>query len=513
MPDIGGERSLAFLICSSWLVACGGRSAGPDEPFIVGPGPGDAAGAAGSGGAGTGGAGGTLGASPEPEPPAADTCTDGILDGDEADIDCGGSRCGVCRAGATCHIDTDCEGRCLGGLCQQATCEDGVHNGGELGPDCGGPCGRCPVILEPCDCPSNERLQPLACGGVDLWAAFSSADGATLVYAQNGETYRWDAATGGPSLLHPEASIAALSADGQALLLRLETSEIYELWRPGEMARVLPGPSARGMSDDARSVLFYDEAGRAATLWTDGLSLGVGVRVSPSSFDFPRALSADGRAVVGTRYVSDDSGGYERPFRWTQAGVEVLEALPAGAVHGTAVATSGDGSVLAGWVSSSRDWASASIFRWSANGGFVEVAMSPLVPGLPFPPPLLSADGSVLVGTLGAAPDPGFSRAFRWSEAEGLLVLGGETPSQASFVSADGRVIVGSRFPDDGTTRWFVWSSTRGLRDLATAVADAGADISGWTFESAAVLSADGRVLYGMGQCGGQRAAYRALLD
>jgi uncharacterized membrane protein len=509
MPDIGGERSLAFLICTAWLVACGGRSAGPDDPPSVGSG--DAAGAAGSGGAGTGGAGGTLGASPEPDPSPGGTCADGILDADEADIDCGGSRCGVCPTGATCHIDTDCEGRCLDGLCQQPTCEDGVHNGGELGPDCGGPCGRCPVILERCDCPSNDRLQPLACGGVDLWAAFSSADGATLVYSQNGETYRWDAATGGPLLLHPEASIAALSADGQAMLLRLEPSGTYELWRPGEMARVLPGPSARGMSDDARSVLFYDEDGRAATLWTDGLSLGVGVRVSPSSFDFPRALSADGRAVVGTRYVSDDSGGYERPFRWTPAGVEVLEPLPAGAVHGTAVATSGDGSVLAGWVSPSRDSATASIFRWSADRGFLEIAMSPLVPA--FPPPLLSADGSVLVGTLGAEPDPSFERAFRWSEADGLLVLGGDTQSRASFMSADGRVIVGFRLPDDGTTRLFVWSSTLGLRDLATAVADAGTDVSGWTFESVAALSADGRVLYGMGQCGGQRAAYRAVLD
>jgi uncharacterized membrane protein len=265
------------------------------------------------------------------------------------------------------------------------------------------------------------------------------------------------------------------------------------------------------MSDDARSVLFYDEDGRAATLWRDGLSLGVGVRVSPASFDFPRALSADGNVVVGTRYVSDDTGGYERPFRWTEAGVEVLEPLPAGAAHGTAVATSGDGAVLAGWVSPSRDWASASIFRWSADRGFLEIARSPVVPA--FPPPLLSADGSVLAGTLGAEPDPGFERAFRWSEAEGLLVLGGDTQSRAIFMSADGRVIVGHRFPDDGTTRLFVWSTSLGLRDLATAVADAGADASGWTFESAAALSADGRVLYGMGQCGGQRAAYRAVLE
>lgn len=49
------------------------------------------------------------------------TCSDGIKNQDEINIDCGG----VCS-------------KC-------ATCNDGIQNQGETGIDCGGPCGTCPI--------------------------------------------------------------------------------------------------------------------------------------------------------------------------------------------------------------------------------------------------------------------------------------------------------------------------------------------------------------------------------
>ncbi|MCB0638625.1 MAG: T9SS type A sorting domain-containing protein, partial [Lewinella sp.] len=49
------------------------------------------------------------------------TCDDGIQNGDEEGVDCGGSYCDVCP-----------------------TCDDGIQNGDELGVDCGGSCGPCP---------------------------------------------------------------------------------------------------------------------------------------------------------------------------------------------------------------------------------------------------------------------------------------------------------------------------------------------------------------------------------
>jgi hypothetical protein len=117
-------------------------------------------------------------------------CSDGVLNGPEIDIDCGGSNCAPCADGRRCGGDADCasevcvnqrcappavgDGRingtetgrdcggpsappcgdfsiclfhrdcesdvCLRGLCQKASCDDGTQNQGEVGPDCGGPC-------------------------------------------------------------------------------------------------------------------------------------------------------------------------------------------------------------------------------------------------------------------------------------------------------------------------------------------------------------------------------------
>ncbi len=57
-----------------------------------------------------------------PDCPACPTCTDGILNGNETDVDCGGPDCPACP-----------------------TCSDGIQNGDETGVDCGGsscpPCG------------------------------------------------------------------------------------------------------------------------------------------------------------------------------------------------------------------------------------------------------------------------------------------------------------------------------------------------------------------------------------
>lgn len=52
---------------------------------------------------------------------SAGTCSDGIKNQDETNVDCGGV-CSVCL-----------------------TCSDGIQNQNETGIDCGGPCGKCPI--------------------------------------------------------------------------------------------------------------------------------------------------------------------------------------------------------------------------------------------------------------------------------------------------------------------------------------------------------------------------------
>jgi hypothetical protein len=75
-------------------------------------------------------------------------CADGIQDGDETDVDCGGATCAPCAVGKHCSVtrrDCTLEGLCLDGTCRAPTCSDGVRDGTETAIDCGGSCGPCPV--------------------------------------------------------------------------------------------------------------------------------------------------------------------------------------------------------------------------------------------------------------------------------------------------------------------------------------------------------------------------------
>lgn len=92
------------------------------------------------------------------------TCSDGIANGGESDVDCGGlGACGPCGAGRECSNWYDCESHVCGedGLCQEPTCDDGALNGDETGVDCGGPlCGAC-APGRPCD--SSEDCTTFIC--------------------------------------------------------------------------------------------------------------------------------------------------------------------------------------------------------------------------------------------------------------------------------------------------------------------------------------------------------------
>ena len=78
-----------------------------------------------------------------------ETCSDGIQNGDETSVDCGGPDCDACP---TCtdgiqngtETGVDCGGDC--DLCP--TCDDGVQNGTETGIDCGGECAICVTSVE-----------------------------------------------------------------------------------------------------------------------------------------------------------------------------------------------------------------------------------------------------------------------------------------------------------------------------------------------------------------------------
>src|SRR6187200_355580 len=60
-------------------------------------------------------------ASPPP-PPSGPTCTDGLKNGSETDVDCGGGLCPRCADGKVCQLPNDCSsGTCTGGRCALTT--------------------------------------------------------------------------------------------------------------------------------------------------------------------------------------------------------------------------------------------------------------------------------------------------------------------------------------------------------------------------------------------------------
>ncbi len=67
-------------------------------------------------------------------------CNNNIQDGDETDVDCGGS-CDACLIGKTCFSDYDCYSRnCMNTICTESSCDNGKEDGTEEGVDCGGNC-------------------------------------------------------------------------------------------------------------------------------------------------------------------------------------------------------------------------------------------------------------------------------------------------------------------------------------------------------------------------------------
>lgn len=95
------------------------------------------------------------------------TCTDGVMNGNETGVDCGGPDCPACP---TCNdgiqngneTGIDCGGSCTPCV-TPPTCTDGVMNGNETGVDCGGPdCPACPTCN---DGIMNGNETGIDCGG------------------------------------------------------------------------------------------------------------------------------------------------------------------------------------------------------------------------------------------------------------------------------------------------------------------------------------------------------------
>ena len=61
------------------------------------------------------------------------SCSDGVRNGGEGDVDCGGSCAAKCTVGKTCAKGSDCaSSSCAAGVCAAPSCSDGILNGAEV---------------------------------------------------------------------------------------------------------------------------------------------------------------------------------------------------------------------------------------------------------------------------------------------------------------------------------------------------------------------------------------------
>ena len=117
---------------------------------------------------------------------APETCADNVYTEGEADTDCGGDVCAPCGAGEACQEAGDClHGVCVDNICLAPQCGDQLKNGTETDVDCGGSCGPCQqgmVCQSPLDCESGVCktfvCAPSSCGNgvVDVDAAETDVD-------------------------------------------------------------------------------------------------------------------------------------------------------------------------------------------------------------------------------------------------------------------------------------------------------------------------------------------------
>jgi hypothetical protein len=121
-------------------------------------------------------------------PPVYPTwCSDGVRDGDETDVDCGG-HCAPCGPRMGCLVDADCSktaagcdltsGGCycdaVAFICVHSHCFDHVEDGDESAGDCGG--ATCVLCAVGQTCNSDADCTSAACDALSLRCVESQCD-------------------------------------------------------------------------------------------------------------------------------------------------------------------------------------------------------------------------------------------------------------------------------------------------------------------------------------------------
>lgn len=230
-----------------------------------------------------------------------------------------------------------------------------------------------------------------------------------------------------------------------------------------------------------------------AVRWTQSNSIVLGRGLA-------RDVTPDGAVIVGRQdfgflFNSTES----QPFRWTESsGMVGLGYLPGPTeTLGGAVAVSADGAVIAGYSSSANTFSfNTEAFLWTQAGGMIGLGD---LPGGNFNSTAIdmSADGSIVVGngTTGAVGNNEAQQGFRWTQSTGMVAMG--AGSRVDAISADGSTMVGHGLTALNVSEAVLWNSVGAMHSIKALLQAQGIDMTGWVLNEATGVSADGRVIVG----------------
>jgi hypothetical protein len=116
-------------------------------------------------------------------------CGNAVQDGDETDVDCGGSCGARCQPGLGCGRNADCDSHvCANNQCAAPACDDKQRNGEETDVDCGGnsgcaPCDEFQKCGSDIDCESSSCLRGICAPSLvrEISPALGARSGGTVV--------------------------------------------------------------------------------------------------------------------------------------------------------------------------------------------------------------------------------------------------------------------------------------------------------------------------------------------
>lgn len=212
---------------------------------------------------------------------------------------------------------------------------------------------------------------------------------------------------------------------------------------------------------------------------------------SDRSFAAATDVSADGSIVLGHGY-STTRGRSESFFYDQTHGLRYISDLSGDTRAMIARAMSSDGSVVTGYLVVNQV---AEAMTYDATRGVRRLGM---LDGRTDGSRALgiSADGSTVVGW--SESNIG-QQAFLYREGAGMIGLGRlpapfPTTSEATAVSADGRIVVGR-----SSTEAFIYDRVNGMRSLSQYLGSLGLDLGGWQLDIATAVSDDGMTIVGRG--------------